>query len=202
MRVRRRTDVTHLVLVGLMGAGKTTVGRRCARRLERPFVDTDDLVCAAAGMPVAEIFAGPGEPHFRDLERRAVADAAASPVPLVIACGGGAVLDPENRRVLAARGVVVWLRAPVEVLAARVASGDGRPLLAGDPVAALARLDAARAAAYDAVADRSVDTAGLDVDAVADAVLREYHATTSRDGGEDPARSRTTPGGRGASERP
>ena len=90
----------HLVLVGLMGAGKTTVGRRCAKRLERPFVDTDELVVAAAGVPFAELWSAEEEAGFRVRERAAVADAAASPEPLVIACGGGAVLDSENRRAL------------------------------------------------------------------------------------------------------
>ncbi|MBV8951679.1 MAG: shikimate kinase, partial [Actinobacteria bacterium] len=81
-----------------MGAGKSTVGRRCAAQLGRPFVDTDDLVETLAGMPVKDVFATQGEDAFRALERQAVADACASPVPAVIACGGGAVLDPTNRR--------------------------------------------------------------------------------------------------------
>src|SRR5689334_6272521 len=107
----------HLALVGLMGAGKTTVGRRCATRLDRPFVDTDDVIATAAGQSIPEIFASGGEAHFRELERAAIADVCASPAALVIACGGGAVLDPENRRALRASGVVVWLRAPAEILA-------------------------------------------------------------------------------------
>jgi shikimate kinase len=107
----------HLVLVGLMGAGKTTVGQACAARLGRAFVDTDDLVVTLAGVPFDEIWRDGGEPRFRELERAAVADACASPDPLVIACGGGAVLDPDNRARLRAAGVVVWLRAPVDVLA-------------------------------------------------------------------------------------
>src|SRR6478609_3984944 len=104
----------------MMGAGKTTVGRRCATRLERAFVDTDDLIESTTGMRVAEIFETQGEAGFRDLERVAVADACASPEPLVIACGGGAVLDPDNRRRLRETGVVVWLRAAPEVLSGRV----------------------------------------------------------------------------------
>ncbi|MFM7224800.1 MAG: shikimate kinase, partial [Actinomycetota bacterium] len=77
----------HLVLVGLMGSGKSTVGRECARRLDRPFVDTDEVVEQEAGRPVREIFAVEGEPGFRDRERRAVAAVCAAAVPTVIACG-------------------------------------------------------------------------------------------------------------------
>lgn len=168
--------VRHLVLVGLMGAGKTTVGRACAELLRRPFVDTDDLVVALAGMPVADVFARCGEPHFRELERRAVADACSSPEPLVVACGGGAVVDAENRARLRAGGTVVWLRAPVAVLAARVGDGDARPLLAGDSERALSRLDAMRADAYEAAAHVRVDTEGRSIDDVAHAVVAAYRA--------------------------
>jgi shikimate kinase len=167
-------DGAHLVLIGLMGAGKSSVGRRCADRLGRPFVDTDDVVVTMTGMPFTEFFAQYGEPAFRDLERQAVADVSASPEPLVIACGGGTVIDPENRRRLRASGVVVWLRAPANVLAARVGNGESRPLLAGDPEAALRRLGAAREPAYEAAAHVSVDTDELDVDSVADAVITIY----------------------------
>ena len=106
----------HLVLIGLMGAGKTTVGARCAELMQRPFLDTDQLVEANARMGVADIFRHHGEQQFRVLERDAVEDACASPTPLVIACGGGAVLDPANRRRLRDCGLVVWLRASPAVL--------------------------------------------------------------------------------------
>jgi shikimate kinase len=164
----------HLVLIGLMGAGKTTVGKECAARLGREFVDTDDVVIALAGVSIDEIFRAGGEARFRELERAAVADVCASPAALVIGSGGGAVLDPENRRQLRAAGVVVWLRAPVAVLAVRVGSGATRPLLAGDPAGALARLDKLREPVYEAVAHCTVDTEGLDVAAVADAVVGAY----------------------------
>jgi shikimate kinase len=164
----------HLVLIGLMGAGKTTVGRQCARQLQRDFVDTDDMVVLLAGMRVEDVFRTRGEPGFRDLEREAVADACASPAPLVIACGGGTVLDPENRRKLRAAGVIVWLRAPVPVLAARVGDGATRPLLAGDPSGALTRLEKLREPVYDAAAHRVVDTEDADICGVADAVIDAY----------------------------
>ena len=164
----------HLVLIGLMGAGKTTVGRLCAQRLGRAFMDTDDVVVALAGVNIDEIFRTGGEPRFRDLERAAVVDVCASPAPLVIGSGGGSVLDPENRRLLRAAGVVVWLRAPVTVLTARVGSGATRPLLAGDPERALARLEKLREPVYEAAAHCTVDTEGLDLAAVADAVVGAY----------------------------
>jgi shikimate kinase len=170
----------HLVLVGLMGAGKTTVGRRCAQRLGREFVDTDDVVIAlAGGASVDEIFRCGGEARFRELERQAVLDVCASPTPLVVGCGGGTVIDPDNRRELRAAGVVVWLQAPVAVLVARVGDGASRPLLAGDPTAALSRLSAVRETAYDAVSDAAVETADRDVDEVVDAVLDVYTAAAS-----------------------
>ena len=168
-------ETPHLVLIGLMGAGKTTVGAQCATRLGRRFVDTDDVVEATAGCSVAEIFSAEGEAGFRERERRAVADVCASPAPLVIACGGGAVLDPANRACLRARGVVVWLRAEPAVLAARVGSGEGRPLLSEHGAAAtLERLDLLRAPAYEAAAHAAVDTGGRSVDEVATDVLEEF----------------------------
>jgi len=162
----------HLVLVGLMGSGKTEVGRECARRLGRPFVDTDALVEARAGRSIADIFRHDGEDAFRLLERDAVAHACASPEPAVISCGGGAVLSEENRRVMRGEGTVVLLTAPVEVLAARVGAGEGRPLLgSAEPADVLACLAAERDDAYRAAAHVAVDTSGHDLVAVADDVL-------------------------------
>lgn len=170
--------MSHLVLVGLMGAGKSTVGRACAERLGRPFVDVDETVEATTGRAVAEIFATDGEVAFRALERRTLADVCASPAPLVIACGGGAMGDAENRRVARAAGCVVWLTADPATLAARVGAGDEaarRPLLAGGdpPVATLERLATLRGPAYEAAAHATVDTAGRTVDDVATRVLEE-----------------------------
>jgi shikimate kinase len=168
------TDERHLVLVGLMGAGKTTVGRRCAKKLERPFVDLDDLIMTHAAMSIEDIWRERGEERFREVEREVVVDVCASPVPLVIACGGGTVVDAENRRRLREVGTVVWLRAPTAVLAARVGNDARRPLLAGDPAGALARLAEVRADAYAAAADAIVDTDDRAVNAVAAAVLDAF----------------------------
>lgn len=172
---------THLILIGLMGVGKSTVGRRCAQRLGRPFVDTDDIVETLAGMRVPEVFETQGERAFRVLEAQAVADACASPIPTVIACGGGAVMDADNRRRLRRAGTVVWLQAPAEVLTDRVGAGNGRPLLsdpAGEPrarthvTATLERLASLRESAYAATADVVVDTTNRSPDEVVDTVLR------------------------------
>jgi shikimate kinase len=173
-----------LVLVGMMGAGKTSVGRECAAELSRPFVDTDELVEATAGLRVAEIFESQGESGFRALERVAVADVCASPEPLVIACGGGAVLDPDSRRLLRESGVVIWLRAEPSVLSGRVgASGAVRPLLAGSgsaPAAVtLERLAELRADVYAAAAHVVVDTDDQSVAEVAAAVVRAFAASGS-----------------------
>ncbi|MBK5289910.1 MAG: shikimate kinase [Acidimicrobiia bacterium] len=170
----------HLVLIGLMGAGKTTVGRCCANELGRGFVDTDELVCANAGMTIPEIFESEGEQRFRARERAALADAVAAPEALVIACGGGAMADPANRRAVADT-YVVWLDAPPEVLARRV-EGDGlgsRPLLAAGPTTAtLTRLADARRDAYTAAADSVVVTADRSVESVVADVLRRFEAAS------------------------
>jgi len=168
----------HLVLVGLMGAGKSTVGAACATRLGRPFVDTDRVVEAAAGRSVREIFDAEGEDAFRALERDAVRQVATDTDPAVIACGGGVAVDPENRAVLRDHGFVVWLEAPVAALAERATRTPGaRPLLAtGDPVETLDRLAAARHDAYAAIAHTRVDTDGRSVDAVTDLVLEAFGA--------------------------
>lgn len=142
-----------IVLVGLMGSGKTTVGRRLAARLDCPFVDADAEIESAARMPIAEIFARFGEPHFRDGERRVIArlmeGARGQDRLCVIATGGGAFVDPETRALILAEGTAVWLDAALETLVSRVSKRGHRPLLAGkDPRLVLAELMAARAPCY------------------------------------------------------
>ncbi len=162
-----------------MGAGKTSVGRRCAAQLGCGFVDTDDVVVANAGLTVPEIFAAEGEVGFRAREVAALADVLASPEPLVVACGGGAMSLPENRRAVRDH-FVVWLVAEPAVLAAR-ARADGlesRPLLRGrDPVVALDRIARDRAPAYEEAADDVVTTEGRTVDQVARVVLDRFRRT-------------------------
>jgi shikimate kinase len=149
-----------VVLVGLMGSGKTTVGRRLAARLDLPFVDADDAVEASTGRTVAELFAARGEDGFRDVEADVLATLLAGPEPVVVAAGGGVVLREANRARLAADDVtVVWLDADPAFLASRIERKDHRPLLAGEetPRAVLTRLHAERAALYAEVADLTVE---------------------------------------------
>jgi shikimate kinase len=137
-----------IVLVGLMGAGKSTVGRRLARRLGLPFVDSDDAIGDAAGFPAAEVFERYGEADFRDGERRLVARLIDGEVR-VIATGGGAYVDPRTRKLLNERAITVWLDAPVDILADRTGRRNTRPLLRnGDRKATLERLAEQRGPAY------------------------------------------------------
>ena len=161
----------HLVLVGMMGSGKTSVGRRLAARLGRPFLDSDDEVEARTGRTVREIFEAEGEAAFRAQESRALADALDRREPVVVAAAGGVVLDRANRERLRGAGTVIWLDARPEHLAPRAARGHHRPLLGDDPLAALRRLDAERRPLYAEVADHVVPVGERPVDAVVDDVL-------------------------------
>ena len=146
-----------LVLVGLMGAGKSSVGRRLAARLGLPFTDADQEIEAAAGMTVSEIFARHGEPAFRDGERRVIARLLGDSVH-VLATGGGAFINAETRARIRESAISVWLKAPVELLLQRVGRRDTRPLLRqGDPKEILEKLLAERAPVY-AEADLTVDS--------------------------------------------
>jgi shikimate kinase len=158
-----------LVLVGPPGAGKTTVGRLVAERTGTLFRDTDSDVAEAAGRTVADVFVEFGEPHFRALERAAVAAALAEHEG-VLALGGGAVVDPDIREALAGRRVV-FLDAEVGEITRRVGLDAPRPLLVVNPRAQLSRMLAERRPHYLAVATVTVDTTGRSADEVAGAVL-------------------------------
>ena len=160
----------RILLVGMMGSGKTTVGRLLARRLGWRHVDSDTQVEAATGRGVAQIFAEEGEAAFRVQEARALAEALASPDPSVVSVAGGAVLDANNRALIRDAGCVVWLRARPGTLAGRVGSGAGRPLLERDPAGNLARLDAVRRPLYEEVADHAVDVDDLAPEKVVDLI--------------------------------
>ena len=122
-----------VVLIGLMGAGKSSVGLRLAQALKVPFVDSDDEIIAAANMPIAEIFERFGEAHFRSGERRVIARLITEK-PCVIATGGGAFMDPETRALILRDAVSVWLSADLDLLVARTSGRTHRPILnQGDP---------------------------------------------------------------------
>jgi shikimate kinase len=156
-RAQGFTPRRTIVLVGLMGAGKTKIGRRLAARLNLPFFDSDTEIEAAAGETIAEIFRNRGEAVFRDGERRVIARLLTQPIH-VLATGGGAFMDPATRSLIADRGVSVWLRADLDVLLARVARRNNRPLLQErDPRAVLAELIERRHPIY-AEADVTIDS--------------------------------------------
>ncbi len=141
----------------MMGSGKSTVGHALARRLGRPFLDTDAEIVAAVGMAIPEIFATHGEAWFRAKESEVISDCLATQVPAVLSLGGGAVLAEHNRLLLRSWSDVVWLRAALATLVTRVGTGTGRPVLAGDPAGVLRGLITERAPLY-------ADAAGIIVD--------------------------------------
>lgn len=174
-----------LVLIGYRGTGKSTVGRLVADRLGRPFVDADRVLEARAGRSIAAIFADQGEAAFRDLEAAILADLTARGDGAILATGGGAILRDSNRAALRRFGVVVWLTADPEILAARLdRDRDARPALTAagtlDEIAAVLR---DRTPLYRAVADVEVATTGRDPSAVADAVLDAWDAIEPSAGG-------------------
>lgn len=144
----QRWDGKPIVLVGLMGVGKSTIGRRLATRLNLPFVDADTEIETAAGMTIAEIFARFGEAHFRDGERRVISRLIDG-TPKVVATGGGAFINEETRQLILDQAIAIWLNASTDVLAERVRRRDTRPLLRGrDPQQVLRELAEARNPLY------------------------------------------------------
>jgi shikimate kinase len=161
----------RVLLIGMMGAGKSTTGRMLAGRLGWPYLDSDDEVERLTGHTVPEIWKTQGEAAFRREESRVLAQAATTEGPAVVSVAGGAVLDPDNRALIRSAGLVVWLRAEVSTLAGRVGSGTGRPLLDGGPAAALRRLSAERAPVYAELADLVFDVDRLSPPQVVDGIL-------------------------------
>lgn len=136
----RRLGDRSLVMVGLMGCGKSAIGRRLANRLSLPFVDADEEIEKVAGMSISDIFAEYGEAHFRDREAKVI-ERLLGGGPQVLATGGGAFMNPDTRAAVAAKGVSIWLRAQLPVLMRRVTKRNTRPLLkTADPEAVMRRL--------------------------------------------------------------
>ncbi len=168
---------TTIVLVGLMGAGKSSVGRCLAASLGRPFVDADAEIEAEAGQTISEIFASHGEAYFRRLERRVIGRLLAERGQ-VLATGGGAFMDPETRALIAAGAVSVWLRAEIDILLERVMRRDNRPLLKqGDPRDILSRLIEERYPVY-AEADITVDSTDGPHTVVVEDIIRALEEVT------------------------
>jgi shikimate kinase len=167
---------TSVFLIGPMGSGKTAVGRQLARTLRLPFYDSDAEIERRTGVDIPFIFEKEGEAGFRLREREAL-EALTAVEGIILATGGGAVLLAENRRLLAERGRVVYLKTSVAQQADRVRHGRHRPLLAvGDTSARLGQLMDARAPLYSEIADVVVSTDGQRVNSVAEQVLRELAA--------------------------
>ncbi|MBU6320433.1 MAG: shikimate kinase [Alphaproteobacteria bacterium] len=162
-----------VALVGLMGVGKSTIGRKLAEALGAPFRDSDEEIEKASGLSVQEIFDKHGEPEFRRVERRVIERLLSGP-PIVLATGGGAYIDPHTRSLLKERARTVWLRADLEVLWKRVSRKQNRPLLKRDnPRQVLADLNTVRSPIYaeaDAVVDSSEGPQAQTVSAIREAL--------------------------------
>jgi shikimate kinase len=170
--IRRKLGARSLVLVGLMGAGKSTVGRRLAGKLDLPFRDADNEIEAAAGMTIPEIFATHGEAYFRDGERRVIARLLQEG-PIVLATGGGAFMNEETRARIAESGISIWLKADLDVLMRRVRKRSNRPLLQNpDPEGTMRKLMDTRYPVY-ATADLTVESHEAPHDRVLAEIFRE-----------------------------
>ncbi|GAB4571311.1 MAG: shikimate kinase [Anaerolineae bacterium] len=164
----------NLILTGFMGTGKSTVGRLAAARLGLPFIDMDAEIEHRAGMPITAIFATQGEAAFRHMERELARELAAHD-NTVIATGGGALIDPVNRELLEANGLIICLSAAPVVLAERLAASADRPLLQHpDPARRIAELLAARASAYASL-PHHIDTTDLSPEQITEAIITLWH---------------------------
>src|SRR5437762_8533561 len=164
-----------VVLVGMMGAGKSTIGRRLSARLRLPFLDADTEIEAAAGMSIPDIFEAHGEPHFRDGEARVIARLLDSG-PAVLATGGGAFMREETRNRIRDKAVSIWLKADVDIIMKRVKRRAGRPLLeTEDPVATVSRLLEQREPVYQG-ADLTIWSRDVPHERIVDECIDALHA--------------------------
>jgi shikimate kinase len=164
-----------IVLVGMMGAGKSTIGRRLAARLRLPFLDADGEIEAAAGMTIPEIFEAHGEQHFRDGEARVIARLLESG-PAVLATGGGSFMRDETRRRIGEKAISIWLKADTDIIMKRVKRRTDRPLLqTADPAATVNRLLAEREPVYGN-ADLTIASRDVPHDKIVDECIAALHA--------------------------
>jgi shikimate kinase len=174
--IREGLGQRSIVLIGLMGAGKTAIGRRLAAELELPFTDADREIEVAAGQSISEIFAEHGEDYFRTGERKVIARLLKSGGQ-VLATGGGAYMDEETRKNIRARGISIWLKADLNVLLQRVARRDHRPLLkAGDPKAVMQKLMEDRYPVYSE-ADIVVQSRNVPHEVIVAEIVKELRAS-------------------------
>jgi shikimate kinase len=175
-------DVTHaprptrVLLLGMMGSGKSSVGRALAEHTGWPFIDNDALVERATGLTARELLRDRGEDAMREAESAALRTGLGIPAPAIVATAAGTIMRPEDRDRIDDGGFAVWLHAPAEVLAERAAGAPHRPWLDDDPVAWFTRTIEERAPLYRAVADLEIDTGLLDPDAAAERVLERLSA--------------------------
>ena len=164
-------DMKNIILTGFMGTGKTAVGRQLARKLNIPFIDTDDLIEKEAGRSIAQIFAGHGEDYFRRLESKVIDDVS-SKTNMVIATGGGAIVNPKNLEALKKGGIVICLTASIDAILSRIDNGDERPLLAkGDSREVVSGLLKLREPFYEK-ADFIIDTTAKSIKEVVNEILK------------------------------
>lgn len=160
----------NIILIGIMGSGKTTIGRILADKLQWPFVDTDQLIEKREGRTISDIFAAQGEPFFRLLESKILAEVLGQKKQ-VVATGGGSVLASENRNIMLKNGLVVALTAPAEVIIQRVRQSQHRPLLKGNVEERVLQLMESRKHAYD-FAQARMDTSVSSLEQVAESIIR------------------------------
>ncbi len=162
----------NIMLVGIMGCGKTTIGREISNCLGLPLVDTDALIEEQEGITINEIFARHGEQHFRDLETRLLNNLPETQTPLVISTGGGIVIRPENRELLRKNGYVVWLNADLDVLFDRISRHSHRPLLhTPDPKGTLRDLLEARKGWYEESSHLAIDSTNLTIPEIVTGII-------------------------------
>ena len=179
-----------IVLVGMMGAGKSTIGRRLSARLRLPFLDADTEIEAAAGMSIPDIFEAHGEPHFRDGEARVIARLLDNG-PTVIATGGGAFMREETRRRIQDKAVSIWLKADADIILKRVKRRADRPLLqTADPAATIGRLIGEREPAYQH-ADLTIWSRDVPHEKIVDECIEALHARLCGDGTAPAAKDTT-----------
>jgi shikimate kinase len=174
-RIREQLGKKSLVLIGLMGAGKSAIGRRLAATLDMPFADADQEIEMAAGMTINDIFAENGEAYFRDGERRVIGRLLGEGSK-VLATGGGAFMNEETRRRIAGSGISVWLKADLDLLMQRVMRRDTRPLLKSpDPRAVMERLIAERYPVY-ALADITIQSRDVAHEVIVEDIIASIEA--------------------------